>query len=149
MYDLCGTTKTPFFPFGLVTSPCPCAAHSPAMTRATAVLPTPLLPVIIKCSPGASDNDRSRTSTSGEPVIAFEGTATSTCESATVSPLLSGSGRGFKECRVERSVYSRVVRPASSRRSLYAYMSRPPASARDRRRRLDEMYAISKESARA
>lgn len=50
-----------------------------------------------------------------------------------------GTGSGLREWRVERSVYSLVVRPASSRRSLYAYIMRPPASASDRSSRLDEM----------
>lgn len=50
-----------------------------------------------------------------------------------------GTGSGLREWRVERSVYSLVVRPASSSRSLYAYIMRPPASASDRSSLLEEM----------
>lgn len=54
-------------------------------------------------------------------------------------------GSGGRLCKVEMRVYSRVVSPASSNRSLYAYMTRPPASASERRSRRLEMYAVKEE----
>jgi hypothetical protein len=89
MYARCGMTITSPLPTGLRTVPFPSpspalsGAQSPASTRATAVLPAPFGPVIIRCSPGRRRRLRSRTSTSGSP------------RAKTSAPSLSRSFFGF------------------------------------------------------
>lgn len=131
MYARCGTTKTSGRPplaaliddtGRLTEAPGPCGAQSPASTRATAVLPTPLLPVIMRCSPSLIKNERSLTSgadrfessraSSVSPCEAGMGMHTSTWDSPiALSASVSVSGKGGRLWSVERRVYIRVVKP--------------------------------------